>query len=279
MERLLVDISPISLFVALCLLLGGWIIVLFSNDIRYEKLLSRAGIGVAGVFMLWMIGYSIWQHDPQVLSVGQLAAYVAGQAWFWANYTQLRIHQRSLIVLPLAVAVILMGISLYFGNHPVSEAEAVINERAIVHVMFALIATAILLGAGVYSAFEFEMHRQIKSGTQRAWLDRLPSSEEMSKLRRKMLWLGWIIITHSAVVGAAGVFLHPEAKPNPLHLYPMLLLWTLLTVTVFVDRAMVKKKLQWMSAQRQAAVSLALTAMFVSLLAVSLVVIFRGGIA
>jgi ABC-type transport system involved in cytochrome c biogenesis permease subunit len=143
--------------------------------------------------------------------------------------------------------------------------------HASVHITLSLAGIAMLLGSGVFGAGQVILHGHLRKRDFDVWFQRLPSLDDLDRLRRLTLGAGWLLVTVSLISALIWLRLHPsESGIMMSHLHPMLLLAVLITALLAVDR------FRWLSSQRLASLSLALSAVVMLLLLVSVVEIFIG---
>jgi hypothetical protein len=145
---------------------------------------------------------------------------------------------------------------------------------ASIHITLSLAGIAMLLGSGVFGAGQVILNGHLRKRDFDVWFQRLPSLDDLDRLRRLTLGAGWLLVTVSLV--SAGVWLRVHPSQNGVmmsHLHPMILLAVLITALLAADR------FRWLSVQRLASLSFALSAVVMVLLLVSVVEIFIGRVA
>jgi ABC-type uncharacterized transport system permease subunit len=265
-----------SLFPALMLLLFGglistWVHLVHRPDGAVEAKLLRAGHVALGLFVLWLGLLTAQQKQVPVVSVGQIAAFLAFLIWAGQSFVETRIRQRVLSVLPMGGAVIFILIGIVAGVQPQVVPEAMLNPGVALHVMISLAGLAMLLGSGVFGLGSLVLHRRLAAHRFDEISQHLPSLEEMVRLRRLTLYGGWLLISISllsAIVWA--VVTRPDSPMMSSHMHPMLTLWATVSALSLAER------FRWLKRQRLASLAVALSAAVLVLTVVSLIGIFAG---
>lgn len=272
MERFMTGLAPLVLLVLFSGLLAMWITLAYRPDRRLEEHLVRGGQVVGILYILWLLGLGLWQGRAPVITPGQLMASLGGLAWVGHAYTQRRVRQRMLTLLPLGTVVVLLVAALATGlKPPAAPPEALANSRAAAHIVFSLAAVALLMGTGVFGAGQLIMHRQLKRRTFGTWFHHLPSLDDLDRLRRISLNAGWVLVTISVIGGMAALYLVPERQEATIsHLHPMLLLWGVMTLLWAANR------FRWLGGSRLAVASVVFAGMMAVLLVVSVIEFFGG---
>ncbi len=270
MNFAVLTLFPILMFAAASGLLVWWVRI-FSHPSRIdEEHASRVGAIVSIAFLVWTILATFVQGQAPVINLGQLLYFLGILIWAAQSYLQLRIRQRMLVLLPLAVIVAMFLVGLTLGiNRPERIAENLSGGATGFHMVLSMAGVAMLLGSGVFAAEQLTLHRHLKNRTFGRWFSYLPSLEDLDRLRRHTLKAGWLIVTVSLGIGLLWMqFGHADRSPVISHLHPMLTLWSILTIFVLANR------FGWLAINKLAVSSLILSGLVLVLLLVSLYEIF-----
>lgn len=265
-----------SLFPALMLLLFGglistWLHLVYRPDGAVEAKLTRAGHGGLGLFVLWLGLLTAQQGQVPVVTVGQIAAFLAFLIWAGQSFVETRVKQRLLAVLPMGAVVVFILIGIVAGVRPDVVPEAMQNSGVALHVMILLAGLAMLLGSGVFGLGSLVLHRRLAARKFDEVLQHLPSLEEMYRLRRVTLYGGWLLITVSLVAAFVWAWtMKPDERMMSSHMHPMLTLWVTVSALCLAER------FRWLKRQRLATLAVILSAAVLVLTVVSLVGIFVG---
>jgi len=275
MDRLVYQIAPLVLLVVFSGLLALWGVLVGRPDNRLERIARRIGTVASVLSLLWLVGISLYQGQAPVLNFGQTVLFLAALVWLGQCVVQRRVNQRLFTMLPLTTVVVLILLGLALGARPHGEVrETLLGPSAAFHITLSLAGIAMLMGSGVFGAGQVILHGHIRNRRFDAWFQRLPSLDDLHRLRRMALFLGWALVTVSLVSAMIVLQLRPaDAKPVMSHLHPMLLLVVLITALLAADR------FRWLSSRRLAVFSVALSAAVLALLLVSVFEIFVGRLA
>jgi ABC-type uncharacterized transport system permease subunit len=274
MDRFLYTIAPLLLLVYFSALTGLWVVLVRRSDQRLEGAAGAVGLTGAAMWAAWILGVTAYQGQVPVLNVGQLALFLGGLVWIEQAFVQRRVNQRLFTLLPLAGVVTLVLVGIAVGSTVAEVPEKLRGLRATLHITLSLAGIAMLLGSGVFAAGQVILHGHLRKRDFDVWFQRLPSLDDLDHLRRLTLGAGWLLVTVSLV--SSFVWLHMRPSDSGVmmsHLHPMILLAVLITALLVADR------FHWLSAQRLASLSLALSAVVMVLLLVSVVEIFLGRFA
>ncbi len=266
---------PILILVTASLLLVWWVRI-FSHPSRIgEERASRVGAAVSMAFLLWAILATIVQGQAPVLNIGQLLYFLGILIWAAQSYLQMRVRQRMLVLLPLAVIVVMFLSGIILGiERPDQVATHLAGGTTGFHMVLSMAGVAMLLGSGVFAAEQLTLHRHLRNRTFGRWFSYLPSLEDLDRLRRHTLKAGWFIVTVSLVIALLWMqFGVGDKRPIISHLHPMLTLWTILTIIVLANRY------GWLAINKLALSSVILSALVLVLLLVSLYEIFGKKLA
>lgn len=271
MERLVFLFAPQLLLVGFGALLGVWGILLRRLDPGLETVVVRLGWIAAGLLTIWIAAATLLQGQLPLLNPGQLAFFLAGLVWLGYCYAQRRVDQRLFAVLPLLGVVGLMIVGLVWGLRPDEPVAALLGVEVALHVSLSLAGVALLLGCGVYATGHVILARQIRRRRFDTWFQRLPSLDDLDRLRRLTLTAGAVLIAATVVSATVWTVVRPSDDPTVTsHQHPMLLLLALLTVLLVADRR------RWWSAHRLAVGCVIMSALVLVLLCISVVEIFQG---
>jgi ABC-type uncharacterized transport system permease subunit len=272
MDRIVYQLWPQLLLLLFGVILGMWGLLLRRHDAGFEQSAQRLGRVAAGVALAWLITVSIVQRQLPMLNGGQLAFFLAVLVWMGQCYAQRRVNQRLFVLLPLTGVVVLMVFGLVLGLTPDRVAGVLVGPGVAAHVTMSLAGIALLLGCGVFGAGRAILHWHIRKRRFDAWFQRLPSLGDLDRLRHLTLVSGWVLVTASLLSSLAWSWLRPvDAETVVSHLHPMVLLVVVLTALVAADR------FRWLGANNIALGCVAMSALVLALLTVSVVEIFTGG--
>jgi ABC-type uncharacterized transport system permease subunit len=244
-----------ALFPALMLLAFGgmlstYIHIAYAPDRKIETGAHHTGMVTLGIYTLWMVLITIQQGQVPIASGGQMAAFLGFLIWADQSYVQLRIRQRMLTLLPLTAVVALILVAMAAGLHPDVLPKAALGSWMAFHVTLSLAASAMLMGAGVYGAGYLILHKQIKRHRFGQIFAKLPSMEEINRLRAIALYVGWALISVSLASSAVWMFLNrtPD-KVIHSHLAEMTFLWLMVSGMAILEkrRMMTQRKLAAMT--------------------------------
>lgn len=274
MDQFLYTVAPLLLLVYFSALTGLWVVLVRRSDKRLEGAAGAAGLVGAGMWIAWILGVTLHQGQVPVLNLGQLALFLGGLVWIEQAFVQRRVDQRLFTLLPLAGVVALVLVGLAAGPTAAEVPEKLRGLNATVHITLSLAGIAMLLGSGVFGAGQVILHGHLRKRDFDVWFQRLPSLDDLDRLRRLTLGAGWLLVTVSLISASVWLRVRPsESGVMMSHLHPMLLLAVLITALLAADR------FRWLSAQRLASLSFALSAVVMVLLLVSVVEIFVGRVA
>jgi ABC-type transport system involved in cytochrome c biogenesis permease subunit len=265
-----------SLFPALLLLLFGglistWVHLTYRPDGHVEAVTYRLGWIALGAFVIWMSLITLQQRQVPVVTIGQLAAFLAFLIWAGQTYVQTRVRQRLLSVLPMATVVVLILIGIAAGVKPGITPQAMQGPWVAFHITLSLAGTAMLLGSGVFAAGSLVMHRHLEYRRFDQVYSHLPSLEEMYRLRRVSLYGGWALISLSLSSAFLWVVaMKSDSSMVISHMHPMVTLWVVVSALALAER------LRWFKRQRLAALTVILSALVFVLVLVSVIGIFWG---
>jgi ABC-type uncharacterized transport system permease subunit len=274
MDSLFYTVLPQILLLVFGGLLGVWAILLRRADLQLEKGARRIGRVGAALYLVWLVGVTIHQHQLPMLNPGQLALFLGGLVWFGQCWVQRSVDQRLFALLPLLGVVLLTLVGVVLGLRPGAPAEQLLGWGAAIHVTLSLAGIALLLGCGVFGAGHVILHRNIRNRSFNAWFQRLPSLGDLDRLRRRSLIAGWVLVTVSLLSALAWAARQPADRDVIVsHLHPMILLAVILLALVAADR------FRLLSANKLAAGCVIMSAVVLGLLGVSVVEIFAGRVA
>jgi HemX protein len=267
--------TPLILIALTSGLLAAWLMLLARPDRKTEEVLVKLGTVLSLLVIHWLVVVGFAQHQAPVLTPGQVMVFLGAQIWAMHSLLQRRVRQRFFSVIPLAVLLLLLLGGTIAGLEPGRNVpDSLFGFRSGFHITLSIAGMALLLGSGVFSAARLILHRQIKRRSFGSWFQQLPSLHDLDQLRHITLGWGWLLITLSIGSAMAGLYLNPERDSALLsHLHPMLTLWVLITALAAADR------FRWLGSRRLAVGSLALSAVMVLLIIVSVVGIFAGRMA
>lgn len=265
-----------ALFPALMLLVYGgllstYIHIAYAPDRKIETGASHTGMVALGVYALWMVLITIQQGQVPIANGGQVAAFLGFLIWADQSLVQLKVRQRMLSLLPIAAVTVLLVIGLVIGARSDSTPQAVQGPWIAFHVTLSLAGVAMLMGGGVYGAGYLILNHQMKTRGFGGLFSRLPSLEEIHRLRKMAVYAGWLLITASLLsmiawmlwLKSKGEILHP-------HLAGMSVLWVAVSVLALAE------KLRWAGQRRLAALTLSLTVVVLMLILATVIGVFAG---
>ena len=275
MDFLVFTLLPILFFIMAASLLVWWVRI-FSHPSRIgEERANRMGGIVSILFLIWVIAATIIQGQAPVINLGQMLFFLGILIWAAQSYIQLRVRQRMLVLVPLALIVPMFLVGLIAGiGRPEQVAAHLIGSTTGLHMVLSMAGVAMLLGSGVFAIEQLTLHRQLKNRTFGRWFSYLPSLEDLDKLRRHTLIAGWFIVTFSLIIALLWMW-YGQADRAPVisHLHPMLTLWSILTIFLLANR------FGWAAINKLALSSIVLSVVIFLLLIISLYEIFGKGLA
>lgn len=272
MSEIYFQLLPLLILALAGGLAAGWGVMAPRRNVGVENFLVKSGFGLLGLLGIWVIAITAIQKQLPILTPGQLMFLIATTTWIAHNLMQIQIRQRLLSLLPLLAILILSVAGLLIGlRTPDYPADPLLGFRPAVHVLLSLTGMSLLAGNGVFAAGQLILHHQLKSHHYGAWFERLPSLQEMSRLRSITLLYGWLVITLVAIVAFVWFRLLPgNAHGVVSHYHPMLTFWAI------TGGLLLAEKRRWLSPRQLATASICLSAVMVTLLTISLIEIFRG---
>ncbi|MCB9357748.1 MAG: hypothetical protein H6505_04155, partial [Calditrichaeota bacterium] len=140
------------------------------------------------------------------------------------------------------------------------------------HIVLSTAGVAMLFGSGVYGAGAILLRRVLIRKQFGRLFSALPSMDDMHRLRALAVYHGWLLITISFASSTLFMFIQRAGTPSFFsHLHEMFALWLAATLLALSENR------NWLGDQRQAKLTVALTALMFLLLAGSVTQIFFGG--
>ena len=84
--------------------------------------------------------------------------------------------------------------------------------HASVHITLSLAGIAMLLGSGVFGAGQVILHGHLRKRDFDVWFQRLPSLDDLDRLRRLTLGAGWLLVTVSLVSASVWLRVRPSRQ-------------------------------------------------------------------
>jgi hypothetical protein len=265
-------VAPLVLTIGCSILLGLWLAPCHPEGRKKEDHLIWPGSALAVAGLVWLVAFGYWQGFLPVVTPGQLLASLGVLNWAAHSWVQRRISEKKLTVLPLGATLLLIAGGQAAGLGVAGEVpEALVPPRVAVHVALSLTAITLLIGSGVFGAGEIILHNQITKRRFGKWFHDLPSLADLNRLRRLSLSSGWALMTFSVVLAMATLWLMPSTREATIsHLHPMLTLWVILSALWAADR------FNWLTQLKLATASVAVSALTVLLIVISVVEFFGG---
>jgi ABC-type uncharacterized transport system permease subunit len=252
-------------------LLSTYVHIAYQPDRRMETAAAHAGHVTLGLYALWMTLITISQNQLPILNAGQVAAFLGFLIWADQSLVQLKVRQRMLALLPIAAVTLLLLIGIVAGARPDEIPPKVHGPWVAFHITLSLAGVAMLMGAGVYGAGYLILHRQMKTRSFGSLFSRLPSMEEIHRLRVVAVGVGWLLITVSLFSSSVWMLLYKSLDDIlHSHLAGMIGLWLAVSGLALADRK------RWASARRMAALTLALMGIVLLLIVATVIGIFAG---
>lgn len=271
MSLILYALLPALMLLVFGGLLAVWIQLAYRPDSKLERAVSHAGVWALAGYALWIFLITIVQRQIPIVTMGQLSAFLGLLIWADQAYVQRKTNQRMLVLLPVATVTVLLLVSIVAGVRP--EAAPLIMQGPWVafHVTLSLAGIAMLMGGGVYGAGYMILHRQIKKHTFGHLFARLPSMDDMHRLRNTAVYVSWLLITISLLTATVWMFLMKSADGIiHSHLHPMALLWLGISLLALLEKA------RWFGHVRLAKMTIILVLHVIGLLLVSMSGILIG---
>jgi HemX protein len=218
-------------------LLSTYIHLAYAPDRKIETGASHTGMVTLAVYAVWMVLITIHQGQVPIANGGQMAAFLGFLIWADQSYVQFRIRQRMLTLLPIAAVVLLILLAIVTGVRSETMPKAALGWWMAFHVTLALASAAMLMGAGVYAAGYLMLHKQIKQHRFGQMFAKLPSMEEINRLRAVALYVGWGLITVS--FGSSAIWMAMNRSPEKVvisHLSEMSILWLVLSAIAILEK-------------------------------------------
>lgn len=266
-----------ALFPGLMLLVFGglfslWMMLYQRPDEHLEKIAVRVGWIAAALYALWLTLLSIDQRQLPILTAGQISVFLAFLVWMDQLLVERRISQRMLTVLPIVIVTVLLLTGVAGGLRHTEGPRELHSIWSAVHIVLSTAGVAMLFGSGVYSAGAILLRRVLVQRKFGRLFTALPSMDDMHRLRALAVYNGWLLITISFASSTVFMFIQRAGTPSFFnHLHEMFALWFVATILAISERK------NWLGDQRQAKLTVALTALMFFLLAGSVTQIFFRG--
>ncbi|MBL7033898.1 MAG: hypothetical protein ISR91_07100 [Candidatus Delongbacteria bacterium] len=271
MSIILFRVIPLLLLVTFSGLLALWAVILKTSDRGLEHYSTIGNTLLGWCYLFWIAAIYWYQGETPILNAGQLTVFLGGLVWWGQNISHRRVRQRMLIMLPLGAVILFLLAGLLLGLEAHTYQKALVEGNTALHIVISLAGVAMLLGSGVYGAGQFLLHRQIKKRSFGHWFNLLPSLQDLNRLRRFALVLGWLLVTISLLSAFIGTPSGEGTMGSVVsHLHPVLTLWIIITLLVTADR------LPFFASEKLAFVSFVLSLAMLILLLVSVVGIYWG---
>ncbi|MBK6765621.1 MAG: hypothetical protein IPG71_04605 [bacterium] len=272
LTMLLYNLLPAFLILMYGGLLAFWAILYHNPDELLERLATRIGWVTLGVYAIWLATLSIAQRQIPILTAGQISVFLGFLIWMDQLFLQRRAPQRILVVLPLITVVVLLLVGFAGGLRHAAAPEQLHSAWSAVHIILSMAGVAMLFGSGVYGTGSVLLKHELKSRRFGRLFSRLPSMDEMHRLRAFALYFGWSLITASFASSVVFLFSARSGSPSFFsHLHEMFALWVVASLLALSER------LKWFGDQKQARLTVALSALIILLIAGSVAQIFFGG--
>lgn len=253
-------------------LLAIWVTLYHKPDEVLEKLADKIGWTTLLVYAGWLIMLTVEQRQIPILTAGQISVFLGFLIWTDQLLVQRKISQRMLVVLPLITVILLLLVGIAGGFKHKSAPDELHSAWSAVHIVLSMAGVAMLLGSGVYGMGSMLLRRELKSRKFGRLFSSLPSMDEMHKLRAFALYLGWLLITVSFASSVVFMFIEKSGTPSFFsHLHEMFALWGVSTLLALSERW------RWFGDQKQARLTVAMSALIFLLITGSVLQIFFGG--
>ncbi|HEY3296485.1 MAG TPA: hypothetical protein VGL38_13735 [bacterium] len=218
-------------------LLSTYIHMAYAPDRKIETGASHTGMAALAVYAAWMALITIDQRQLPIANGGQMAAFLGFLIWADQTYVQIRIRQRMLTLLPIAAVAGLILVAIVSGVRPQVMPKVALGPWMAFHVTLSLAGVAMLLGSGVYGAGYLILHKQMKQRQFGHVFSRLPSMEEINRLRSMAVYLGWMLITAS--LASSAIWMALNRTPQGIirsHLAEMTFLWLVVSALAILEK-------------------------------------------
>jgi hypothetical protein len=265
-----------AIFPAVMLMLCGamlamWIYVAYRPDKSMERVATKIGFGTLGIYLLWMALITTVQKQLPIANGGQIVAFLGFLIWADQTLVESRIRQRALALLPLTAVTVLNLAGLIMGVKPVMTHDIMSGAWVAFHVTLSLAGAAMILGAGVYGGGYAILHHQIKTKSFGGLFSRLPSMEEIHRLRKLAVYLSWTLISLSLASATIWALLTKSVEALiHSHIREMAILWTVVSMLALTER------LRRLNQHRMAILTLLLLAVMTAVMMFSVLSIFAG---
>lgn len=271
MSLILYALLPALLLLLFGGLLAAWIQLAYRPDSKLEQAASRAGLWALALYAVWMLLITIVQRQIPIVTLGQLTAFLGLLIWADQAYVHHKTNQRMLVLLPVGTVVALLLVAIVAGVRPESAPAVMRGPWVAFHVTLSLAGVAMLMGGGVYGIGYVILHRQIKRHTFGQLFARLPSLDDMHRLRNIAVYVSWLLITVSLLTATVWMLLMKSAAGIiHSHLHPMVMLWIGVTLLALLAR------MRRLSHVRLAKMTVILVLHVLGLLLLSVLGIFSG---
>ncbi len=253
-------------------LLSIWITLYHKPDEVLERIANKIGWTTLLLYAGWLAMLTAGQRQIPVLTAGQISVFLGFLIWMDQLLVQRKISQRILVVLPLVTVIVLLLAGIAGGLKHTSAPDELHSAWSAVHIVLSMAGVAMLLGSGVYGIGSMLLRRELKNRKFGRLFSSLPSMDEMHKLRAFALYLGWLLITVSFASSVIFMFLEKSGTPSFFsHLHEMFALWGVSTLLALSERW------RWFGDQKQARLTVAMSALIFLLITGSVLQIFFGG--
>ncbi len=266
-----------TLFPAIMLLFFGgllamWFVLYHKPDELLERIAGRIGWFTLIIYAGWLILLTIEQRHIPILTVGQISAFLGFLIWMDQLLVERRVSQRMLVVLPLAIVTLLLLSGIAGGLRHAQAPEELRSAWSAVHIVLSMAGVAMLFGSGVYGAGSILLRRELKDRKFGRLFSSLPSMDVMHRLRAVALYHGWLLITVSFASAVIFMFIENSGSPSFFsHLHEMFALWVGASLIALSER------MNWFGDQKQARLTVAMSALIFLLITGSVLQIFFGG--
>lgn len=266
-----------TLFPAIMLLFFGgllamWITLYHKPDELLERISGRIGWITLGLYAIWLTMLTIDQRQIPILTAGQISVFLSFLIWMDQLLVERRVSQRMLVVLPLITVILLLLAGIAGGLRHTTAPDKLHSAWSAVHIVMSMAGVAMLFGSGVYGAGSMLLRRELKNRKFGRLFSTLPSMDVMHKLRAVAIYHGWLLITLSFASAVLFMFIENSGSPSFFsHLHEMFALWGVASLLVLSER------FHWLGDQKQARLTVAMSALIFLLITGSVLQIFFGG--
>jgi ABC-type uncharacterized transport system permease subunit len=254
-------------------LLATWVHLANRPNGYIEKWALRISRFLLLIYFVWIFLLTFYQKQIPFVNVGQLTAFIGFLIWAAHLYSQRRLGQGILVILPILTVIILILSSLALGAQPVEIPDIFKGHVVSFHITFVMAGVALLLGAGVYGLGYLILHRQIKKRSFGPFFSMMPSLNDLDRLRSLTITSGWVLLTLGVLGGAIWMLIRSDLyEALSGHLGIAIVFWVIVSLMTAANR------FRWLRQHQLAGFSALISAVMIVLIMMSIIVTYPGGI-